>query len=108
MIKEVDKEKLAHSLLCLEFFPYHSERYRGMSTLVPSQMYTFHLLEEAMKRKALIIQMRSKTIWQYYVPELKNHNNYFQLRSPQNVTVSRNNCPEGFDKIIETVNEWGY
>jgi len=51
--------KIAHEIFNVEYFPYYSANFSG-NIIVPSQSYSFYLVEEAMKRNALIIEMRSK------------------------------------------------
>ena len=100
LIEKVGREKLAKSILCLEFFPYHSEKF-GFSKTIPSQEYNFHLLKNAIQNKALIISMRSKRYWETHVPELVGYKNFHELNSPQNVYITQNNCPEGYPEILK-------
>lgn len=67
-------KKLAHKICAIEYFPYHSESL-GFNNLIPSQCYSFFLVKEAMKRNALIIQMRSQRRWQKAIPRLKTYQN---------------------------------
>src|SRR6266568_3689101 len=63
--------------------------------------YSFYLVQEAMKRNALIIQMRSKRVWQETLPELMSYNNYYVLRNPRNPAISHYNCPDGFPEMTK-------
>jgi hypothetical protein len=49
------------------------------------------------------VRMRCVREWTAAVPELAGHPRVFTLRSPQNTTLSRNNCPDGFDAILAAV-----
>jgi hypothetical protein len=93
-------ETVAHELCVVEYFPYHSRKY-GFKQTVPSQHYSFSLVEEAMNNDALIVQMRSKKVWQGTLPRLKNYHNYYVLNSPLAPTISPNNCPEGYAAILK-------
>jgi hypothetical protein len=99
LIEKVGRKKLAKSLLCLEFFPYHSKKY-NFKELVNSQRYSFYLLEEAIKRDAFIISFRSFSKWSSAVPELQDYKHLYHLNSPQNVYFTKNNCPEGYDATL--------
>lgn len=94
---------VARRLLCIEYFPYHSVRF-GARLMVPSQEYGFHLAREAIRRRAVIIVMRSRRLWQAAVPELDTYERAFSLRSVQNISVTPNNCPLGFPEIVRAMN----
>jgi len=99
LIIEVGQDVVAKNLLCIELFPYHSSKYRSTAQL-PSQEYTKFLVKSAINRNAIIIGMRAIRKWLDLLPELQRYQSFYKLNNPQNVSVSRNNCPEGFDKII--------
>jgi len=91
-------DTVSQKFLCVEYFPYHSKQYKPMS-IIPSQGYTFFLVREAIKQQKPIIMMRGKRLWLEAIPEL-SHYPYSSLNSAQNVSVSRNNLPDGvFDSI---------
>jgi len=54
-----------------------------------------------MKRNALIIEMRSKKVWQERVPGLMSYHNYYVLKNPQYPAISQKNCPDGFPEILK-------
>lgn len=95
-------EKVAKEVCVVEYFPYHSARF-GYNTFVSSQTYNLYLIREGMKRNALIIQMRSRNIWQNAIPELRSYSNYYELRNPQNPVISEKNSPDGFPEILKTL-----
>lgn len=98
---------VANNLLCVEYFPYPSVKAAGFHKRlsVESQKYGFYLVEEAMRREAVIIIMRSGRPWLDSVSGLDSYDFKYTLNSPWNVTVSPRNCPDGFPKIIEKLNE---
>jgi len=100
LIDQFGLKKVAEEICVMEYFPYHSEKF-GCMTRIPSQAYSIYLVQEAMRRNALIIQMRSKRVWQETLPELMSYNNYYVLRNPQNPAISHNNCPDGFPEILK-------
>lgn len=99
-ISQFGLDSVAKSFMCIEYFPYHSKRYKSMP-IIPSQQYSFSLVREAMKRNLPIILMRGKKLWLEGVPELSTYP-YSCLNSAQNVSVSKGNLPgETYDKIVK-------
>jgi hypothetical protein len=100
-------EKLANDICAIEYFPYHSKNF-GFNNLIPSQCYSFYLVEEAMKRDAppLIIWMWGRQ-WQEAIPRLnkKKYPNYYALRSQRNVKVTEKNCPDGYPEILKALDQ---
>lgn len=92
-------ETIANELCVVEYFPYHSRKY-GFKQMVPSQHYSFWLVEEAMNQNALIIQMRRKKAWQDTLPRLQTYHHYYELKNGQNPSISPHNCPEGYAAIL--------
>lgn len=81
-------EKIAKSVFCLEFFPYHSIKYKHSKVILKSQEYNFHLVDKAIDRGAMIIIMRSEKNWTTHIKRLKN---YYVLSNPQGSNISLNN-----------------
>lgn len=100
LLDRYNLEKIANEIFVIESFPYHSARY-GFHKDIPSQRYSIYLLEEAMKRNALIIQMRNRKEWQKMNPHLGSYNHYYMLKNPQNPAISERNCPDGFAEILK-------
>ncbi len=103
-IEEFGEKRLAEEFLVVEYFPYTTKRGIGSKCCIPSQEYGFYLVREAMRRNAIIIQMRSKMIWQEALPGLKSYPCYFELRSVQNTAISEKNCPDGYPEIRRLLN----
>lgn len=100
LIQAFGLKKIANEVCNIEYFPYHSQNF-GANISIPSQAYSFHLVQEAMKRNALVIQMRSRRVWQNAIPELSDYRHYYVLKNPQNPVVSENNCPDGYPEILK-------
>ncbi len=105
LIEDAGPKLITQSLLCVEYFPYHSHKYHQGMPLIPSQAYSFELVRSAIKRRAIVVVMRSKRIWFEAVPELVSHSRCYCLRNPQNVAVSPGNCPAGFDAIVQAIKD---
>lgn len=83
-------EVLGDKLMCLQYFPYHSTTYSHIPQLLPSQQYTFHLLNKAIENGKTIVIMRSRKLWVNAVPTLK-HVEFIELKNPRNPVISPNN-----------------
>ena len=99
LIDRYGLKKVANEICVIEYFPYHSAKF-GFREGTPSQRYSHYLVEEAMKSDALIIQMRSRALWQNSNPRLSSYHHYYELKNPQNPAISGNNCPDGYRKIL--------
>lgn len=71
---------LANKMAMIQFFPYHSNKFKYSKQYLPSQEYNFSLVLEAMANKKLIVCLRSFKKWEdgltYYLqkyPELKGN-----------------------------------
>ena len=73
LIQAKGLKAVAHSLLCVEYFPYHSTRFAHAKLRVPSQQYSFGLVRSAMARNAAIVVLRSEKLWRAAVPELDTY-----------------------------------
>ena len=93
-------QQVARSVFVMETHGYHASRYRRIN--LPSQQYTRELVRAAINRKAILIVMRARREWWRLVPELSMAN-AFSLRSPQNVSVSPKNCPDGFASAVAAI-----
>lgn len=103
LIRDTNKETVANTVLCVEYFPYHSRRFGHHKLFLPSQEYSFHLVRQAMARNAIIVLMRSKKLWLSAVPELEEYSSLFSVRNVQNPTISPGNCPESYSSIIRAL-----
>lgn len=102
-IEVSDVKTVANNVFCIEYFPYHSKKFKPINQILESQRYSFYLAEQAISRKAIIVLMRGKNFWYDAVRSLADYKSCFELNSAQNVSISRNNCPEGFPLIERTL-----
>lgn len=102
LIDVCGRKQVSRSLLCIEFFPYHSRRFGNGTFRVPSQEYGFHLARLAIDRGAVIIIMRGRTRWTKVIPKLEGYSPIWSLNNPQNVVVSPRNCG-GFETVVSRV-----
>ncbi len=100
VLKFIDRQALANQLQCVEYFPYHSRKYKQLNLLLPSQQYTFSLVRQAIARRAIIVLSRSVKRWLAAVPELIDYDFLCKLNSVQNIIISENNCGH-FNQIMD-------
>jgi hypothetical protein len=104
LLEQFEPKKLARSLLCVEYFPYHSIRFRHASLQLPSQEYGFGLVRSAVARGSVVVIMRAERHWKEKIPELEGYSRAFRLNSSQNVAVSPRNCA-GFGVIVSAIRD---
>jgi len=109
LIDEVGDREVARKICCVEYFPYHSEKFQNLKcgsspVLLDSQRYCFELVRQAMKRKALIIFMRSEKMWLDAIPELGSYDRRrrWKLKNPRSPFLSVGNLSRGkWKELIE-------
>jgi len=108
LIEECGIKKVANNVFCIEYFPYHSNKWTSGKVCIPSQEYNQALIEKAITERKLFIVMRNKLFSQ--IEELKTYKNILFLNSPQNVSISRKNIENclknpknGWKRIIEKI-----
>ncbi len=100
LISAKGRETVAQKVLCVEYFPYHSRRFAHAKLQVPSQAFSMQLIRNAMAREAIIVLLRSEKLWLKAIPELATYRRVYRIKNPQNVVITRNNCPDGYDSIL--------
>jgi hypothetical protein len=105
VIHETNLECTSRGLMCVEYFPYHSDTYSGATPRLQSQEYGFQLVRAAMGRGAIIVILRSEKRWCEAIPDLCEYSLCYRLRSVQYVSISPRNCPEGFESIVAALRQ---
>jgi hypothetical protein len=59
---ELDDKTFAERFMVIEWFPYHSVRFKVPKEKFESQEYAFQLAKDMLARK-LVVRMRSKSLW---------------------------------------------
>ena len=92
-------------IACVEWFPYHSKRFRPLKTILPTQHYSFGLVRQAVERGATFVFLfgdGNERLWRDHVPTLPQE--CIRLNSSQQTTLSRNNmAPGDFERIVAAV-----
>ena len=97
LIDECGLEAVAKNILCIQLFPYHSQRYKPLpkkllaSGILHSFSYTASLVKKAMADRCIIILMRSAKQWFGHVPALADYDLLCRIRNPRNVALSPRN-----------------
>jgi hypothetical protein len=102
LIQSASPAAVARSLFCVEYFPYHSRRYRFSKTSFPSQGYSFWLASQSILTAETIVLMRGARYWFSQFPTLEHHPKLIELQSVQNVTISQRNCTKGY-QLLESI-----
>jgi hypothetical protein len=104
LVEVAGLDDVTSKLLVVEWFPYHSRKFRDLPQPLPSQEFGFAVVRAAIKRHALIVAMRSAKRWKAAVPALASYGNYSELRNGRNPAISPRNCAEGvFNRIIRAL-----
>lgn len=112
LIQVSSVEKVAKNISIIQFFPYHSEKFRNIPKKISkdyliSQQYNFHLVRKAIERDAIIVIQRGERLWKEAIPELEkidNKNNFYKTNSYLNPIMSEKNLPDAFEKIKHILN----
>jgi hypothetical protein len=90
---------------CLfEFHGYHSQDWTALPVTLPSQWYSFQLVEHAMEHDAVVIMLRGRRHWEVAVPGLHRYPKAFTTNTVRSDSVSPGNLPPGaFDKVVRAV-----
>lgn len=99
LIDDCGFEAVAHNMLCVQYFPYHSREYRPTTQTVPSQSYGFSLVRAAIARGADVVAMRSLRLWLGAVPELGTYRRLHVVNNPRNPALSSRNLGDSY-KIV--------
>jgi hypothetical protein len=102
LIEQVGQEAVARGVFCVEYLPYHSQRFRHGRLRLPSQQYSFSLVRDAIRREAIIVLMRKERLWFAAVPELASYRRLYRV-NPRNPAISPRNCPGGFRHVLNAL-----
>lgn len=91
LINDVGLDCVSRGLLSIEFSPYHSRCFTHAHMRLPSQVFGFELVRQAIARQAHILCMRGLRIWAGAVPELGTYQNLLVPRSNRTAAISPGN-----------------
>ena len=95
-------EHASNDISIIQLNPYSSKEFKNVEP--QSQSYNFHLVREAIKRKAIIIIARGERIWLEKVGQLKEYpylklKNYRSAYITENNLIDKDNQPVSFEKL---------
>ena len=91
----------SQGFLVLQLFPYKTNA--PVEDVLPSFSFTKEILQEAIRRNAIIIQMTAAREWQQNVPELKGYK-YFTCNNSRNPTISPGNIGvEEYEQVLAAI-----
>jgi len=106
LIEATSLETVAQRVACVEWFTYKSTSFKPCR--VPSQQYGFRLVEEALRRGAFVIPLRSYKLWRAAVPAIDDQPDLITTSSTQNVYLTSRNLKlngtktaEAFDLLVD-------
>jgi len=95
-------ETVATRIFFVNFHGYQSKSWQAIPFIFPTQLYTFFLVTEAIKRKALIIMSRNKVGWFTAVPDLLQYKHRIEFLSTRNIYITKGNLRKGdFERVLK-------
>ena len=95
-------ESVATRIFFVNFHGYQSKSWQSVPFIFPTQLYTFHLVRSAIRRKALIIMSRNRVGWFTSVPGLMEYKNRIQFLNTRNIYLTKGNFQRGdYKKILD-------
>jgi len=97
-----DYKRISKKICCLEYFPYHSEKFKkiseyfGPKKYLDTQKFNFGILKSVLGKKIII--MRGKDHWSAALREVGgdwNEEQIWELNSSQNVSITEKNLGKG-------------
>ena len=102
VLDATSRQAVSRNLVTCELAPYHSVKWKVPKIMPPTQEFTYQIIRDGIERDAVILLARSARVWTQNVPELLKYNRVYQPNSI-NASISPNNYPNSFEKIIEAV-----
>ena len=99
--EEMGDHKFMHNTFSAEIHPYKSINYRKLYEPLPTQEYTFSVVNDLVSQGAWVILMRAKNEWRAAVPALLKSQKIIELNSPQSSYLTPGNMKPGiFEKLV--------
>lgn len=84
-------ESVAKNIFFVNYHAYQSKAWYPIPFTFPTQDYTFFLVEEAVRRNALILMKRNMLGWFTAVPPLAKHKNIGVFKSSRRISMTAGN-----------------
>jgi len=102
LLDATSRKAVASNLITCELAPYHSVKWKVPRVMPPTQEFTYQIIRDGIARGAVVLLARSARIWTEHIPELANYPRVYRPKSI-NASISPNNYPGCFDKIIDAI-----
>lgn len=107
LIRECGLAAVARGVVLLEYLPYHSRHFAHRRLALPSQTFSFELVRASLAKASAIFVTRGIKVWTEAVPSLIQNPKLFRTRSVQNISISQNNCPDGWAAAVAAIRAAG-
>jgi hypothetical protein len=94
----LDPAALSGRLMVIEWYPYHSRKFRRPRRPLPSQAYSFQLASQLIAQGRLVVRMRSQRLWSAIGPEFEH---IPALNNPQCAHVTPGNASICSNAMVE-------
>lgn len=102
LVSRFGVERVRRSVAAVDWFPYASNQFKRPEFLLPSQEFTFQIVEDAVARGAVVIATRGLRMWVESIPELDGV--VMSTKNPRSTHISPGNCPPGvFDALCDAI-----
>jgi len=102
LVEEVGVDLVANRLFLVNFHAYHSTSWYPIPFTFETQKYSFHLVEKAIRRGAMILMSRNTIGWSTAVPELTTYRWVYHFQSSRSVHISPKNLPRKvFSRLVQ-------
>lgn len=102
VVGETSLERISSGLFFINYHPYNSKSWYPIPFTFETQLYSFHLVSEAMKREVLIIMSRNMLGWFTAIPGLYEYKNRVKFKSSRSVHISRDNLgTEAYEDLLK-------
>lgn len=102
VVHETSLERVSTGLFLINFHAYNSKSWYPIPYTFETQRYSFHLVNEAMKRGALIVMSRNILGWFTAIPGLYDYKNRVTFVSSRSVHISQENLgSEAYKNLLK-------
>jgi len=103
LIADIGTRETARAVLVVEMYGYRTRTFRALPVTIPSQRFALDLVDDAIRRDAMIVLPRAASLWEVACPALLDYPHMLHGRS-RNAIVSVGNLePGGYDRVLRAI-----
>lgn len=91
---------LARQLLLVQFRGYHSQKWYPCRDVLPSQLYSFELVQQATGHGRVIVVLSPRAAWLQHVPELEEYDRLVRVKVPETASVGLGNLRDPGPEMV--------